>query len=127
MFLRDALHEVAPQVRTREAADGVELLDYLWGRSAERPYPDLILLDLKMPRMGGLEALDVIRRDNSLPAPPIIIVCTTADDNDSVMQAYDRGANAFVGKPAGHDDLRRTVAVLVEHWLGVACLPTHAT
>ncbi|MFQ5524120.1 MAG: response regulator, partial [Acidimicrobiia bacterium] len=87
-------------------ADGEELLDYLMHRGrysdeASAPRPNLILLDLNMPKMDGREALRVIKSDPSLRRIPVVVL-TTSHAEEDVVQAYDTGAAGYITKPAGH-------------------------
>jgi two-component system response regulator len=123
MFTREALEVAAPGVDIREIEDGVVLLDYLQSPGPDHPFPDLVLLDLKMPRMDGFEALDAIRADPALRHLPIVAVFTTANDPDFVRRTYAGGANAFLGKPVTHEGLVDAMRVLAEYWFGVASLP----
>ena len=124
MFIRNALHAVAPKVRVSETVDGIDTLAYL--RGAAQPFPDLLLLDLKMPRMDGLETLAEIRGDPGLRHLPVIAIFTTATDPEFVRRAYASGVNAYVGKPSTLGELKVLMEVLVRHWFEIATLPSHA-
>jgi CheY-like chemotaxis protein len=101
------------------ARDGVEALDYLKcrGRFAERAsHPPLfILLDLKMPRMDGLEVLRQVRADPELALIPIIVM-TSSREHPDLTAAYRLGANAYVVKPVNFDEFREAVASLGMFW-----------
>jgi two-component system, chemotaxis family, response regulator Rcp1 len=121
MFVRNALSEVDPNVRVAEAVDGIDALDYL--RDASKAFPDLILLDLKMPRKDGFETLADIRQDPKLRHLPVVAVFTTATDPEFVRRAYCTGANAYVGKPSNMASLREIMGGIVKHWFEIATLP----
>ena len=123
MFTREALLTAAPGVDVREAEDGVAFLEYLQSTGPDRPFPDLVLLDLKMPRMDGFEVLEVIRADPELRHLPIVAVFTTANDPDFVRRTYADGANGFLGKPATHEELAAMMRVVVAYWFGATSLP----
>ena len=123
MFTREALLAIAPDLTIREVEDGLQLLDYLAAPTAERPFPNLILLDLKMPRMDGLEALAAIRADPTVSHVPIVAVYTSSADPDSVRRTYAGGANAFVGKPASSAGLSDAMRLIIDHWFGLVSLP----
>jgi CheY-like chemotaxis protein len=89
----------------------------------DRPFPDLVLLDLKMPRMDGFEALAEVRADPALRHLPIVTVFTTATDPEFVRRTYAEGANAFLGKPATHEALVTMMRVLASYWFSVVVLP----
>lgn len=101
-------------------ADGVELLERLERRGAR--VPSLVLLDLKMPRVGGLEALASMRKKDKLRGLPVVAV-TTSDMPRDVRMAYELGVNAYVRKPVDLDGLRRVVSALKHFWLDTAILP----
>ena len=121
MFVRNALRAVAPDLRIEEAIDGEDALAFLRDRS--RPFPDLVLLDLKMPRKDGLETLSEIRLDPDLRHVPVIAIFTTATDPEFVRQAYLNGANAYVGKPSTMLGMKEIMSGVVRHWFEIATLP----
>ncbi|MEI8335171.1 MAG: response regulator [Chloroflexota bacterium] len=123
MFAREALTAVASGLDIREVADGIALLEYLRDPGPERPFPDLVLLDLKMPRMNGFEALAEVRADPTLRHLAVVAVYTTATDPEFVRRTYALGANAFLGKPTTHEGMVTAMRVVVEHWFTVASLP----
>jgi CheY-like chemotaxis protein len=113
------------------AVDGQDLLDYLRheGRYADgtvdAPRPQIILLDLNMPRMDGREALAEIKADATLRQIPIVVL-TTSRDSEDVFRTYDLGVNSFITKPntfAGLVDLMRT---WTQYWFEIAELPGKA-
>lgn len=104
--------------------DGVEVIDYLFftgdykGREP-RAMPDLILLDLKMPRMDGLQVLQVLRRvrsDGQLRFPPIVVL-TCSDDEQDIANAYRLGAQSYIRKPGSFVELVKAVRETVQYWL----------
>ncbi len=127
LFMQEALAEVGLAETVRFVADGEELLDYLYrrgsyaGRRGE-PQPDLILLDLKMPRKDGFETLRAIRNDTAL-APIRVVVLTTSQSEDDLTHAYDLGGNLFVTKPMTYQGLVNLLRVLGGYWGGPAAPP----
>lgn len=112
------------------ASDGQQALDYLAGREPfsnrdAYPIPSLILLDLKLPRVMGLDVLAWIRAQPHLETIPVIVFSTSALGND-VDQAYSRGANAFLVKPADVKQLSDIVRLIREFWLGINHFPRPA-
>lgn len=99
--------------------DGAEALDYLHrrGRFAERPdtLPALVLLDIKMPKVNGLEVLREIRRNRELAAVPVVIMTSSREETD-VDAAYALGCNAFVVKPVSFKDFIETVKAIGSFW-----------
>jgi len=101
------------------ARDGVEAMEYLQrqGRYANRnPEPPLfILLDLKMPRMGGLEVLRRIREDPALATVPVVVM-TSSREHPDLSAAYELGTNAYVVKPVSFEEFRKAVSTLGMFW-----------
>jgi CheY-like chemotaxis protein len=113
-------HDPAPKII--HVRDGVDALDFLYARGQfqhrDMANPAVVLLDVKMPRMDGLEVLRQIKADERLRITPVVILTSSHDDRD-VREAYLLGANAFVVKPL---DFRRFATVLRQiegFWLGV--------
>ena len=101
--------------------DGEEALDYIFGRGAysERDTernPSLILLDLKLPKIDGLEVLKQIRSDDRMRRIPVVIL-TTSDDEQDIMAGYNLGTNSFIRKPVDFDAFVSTVQQLGLYWL----------
>ena len=126
LLTREALAESRVANDVRFVNDGQELLDYL--RQADRfaqppaPRPDLILLDLNMPRKDGREALAEIKADEELRSIPVVIL-TTSKADEEVQRAYNLGANSFIVKPVSFTDLVNAVQVLTQYWFSIVRLP----
>ncbi len=104
--------------------NGEELMDYLLRRS---PYemahrPDLILLDLNMPRKDGREALREIKADPVLRAIPVVVLTTSSADED-ILRSYDLGVNSYVQKPVTFPKLVELVTELGNYWFKIVKLP----
>lgn len=104
--------------------DGEEALDFLHrrGRHAEAPRPDLILLDLQLPKRNGREILAEIKEDSELKRIPVVILTTSSSDDD-VLGSYNRHANCFVTKPVDLDDFISSVRKIEDFWLAFVKLP----
>jgi two-component system, chemotaxis family, response regulator Rcp1 len=104
--------------------DGVEAMRYLRreGEYAERPSPDLILLDLNMPRMDGRQVLRAIKGDERLRRIPVVVLTVSRDERD-VLQAYNLHANAYVEKPVDFAKFLEAVHSIGGFWLRVVRLP----
>lgn len=99
--------------------DGVELLDYL--RTTERR-PGLVLLDIKMPRLDGLEALAAIREDPELRTLPVVMLTTSNADMD-IARSYDLGVNSYIRKPVTFEGLVAAIRDLGRYWFELVELP----
>jgi len=111
-------------LRVRWVQDGEQAMAFLRreGEYAGAPRPDLILLDLNMPRMGGLEVLAEVKQDRDWRRIPVVVMTSSSDDKD-VLSAYSRHANCFVTKPLDLDEFIEAVRSVEEFWLSVVRLP----
>ena len=104
--------------------DGVACMAFLrkQGEYAQAPTPDLILLDLKMPRMDGRDVLDEITADSTLCHLPIVILTTSAE-KEEILQMYQRGCRSYIVKPVDFNRFKRAIRLLCEYWFTVVALP----
>jgi CheY-like chemotaxis protein len=104
--------------------DGVEALAYLRRRGpyATAKTPDLILLDLNLPRKSGREVLAEIKADEQLRVIPVVVLTTSADDQD-VARAYNQHANCYITKPVDLEQFLRVVHSIEDFWLTLVRLP----
>jgi CheY-like chemotaxis protein len=102
--------------------DGVEALEYL----RAGPRPDVIVLDLNMPRMGGREVLEAVKQDPDLVTIPVVIF-TTSGQPDDITASYSRHANAYITKPLDLDDFNAAVDRVYEFYADLAARPRAAT
>jgi CheY-like chemotaxis protein len=107
-----------------EVRDGEEALTFLHkeGEYIEAPRPCLILLDLKMPRMGGLELLEIIKRDDSLKKIPVVVL-TTSNRSKDVERAYQLGCNSYIVKPVNFPNFIDAVIEIKRYWLILCEIP----
>lgn len=101
--------------------DGVEALDFIFGRQkyAQRKVedkPKVILLDLKMPKVSGLEVLRAIRADERTKFIPVVVMTSSSEEKD-IVESYSLGVNAYVVKPVGFDNFSKAVAELGLFWI----------
>jgi CheY-like chemotaxis protein len=125
MFIRDAFAEAYPDIQFRSVHNGAELLEYLQNsshRSREFLRPDIILLDLNMPLMGGLEALNWIKSHITYRAIPVVVYTTSTAPED-VAQCYTLGANSYMTKCASFDKLVERAKSFSRYWIENALLP----
>ena len=117
----EALKDARVPNRLHVARDGVEALRMLKGATRATPRPDLILLDLNLPRKDGREVLQEIKQDDTLRHIPVVILSTSQADQD-IAESYRLRANAFVTKPVEIDQFFAAVRSLEQFWLDVARL-----
>lgn len=105
--------------------DGEEAEEFLRrkGKWAAAPRPDLILLDLNLPRKDGRELLATIKTDPDLKYIPVVVL-TTSNDEQDVLKSYALHANCYVTKPVGLPEFIEIVHAIQGFWLQIACLPT---
>ena len=106
------------------ATDGVEAMEFLrrQGKFANVPRPDLILLDLNLPRKDGREVLSEIKEDPGLRSIPVVIL-TTSQAEEDIIRAYDHNANCYITKPVDFDQFMKVVKSIEDFWLTVVKLP----
>ena len=105
--------------------NGVEALAFLRreDKYADVPQPDLVLLDLNLPKKGGREVLAEIKADKQLRQIPVVVLTTSQADED-ILKAYGLNANAYVSKPVDLEDFMGVVRSIEEFWLTIAKLPS---
>ncbi|HQV31664.1 MAG TPA: response regulator [Calditrichia bacterium] len=123
-----AFEEINPGVKVRAAQDGHTALEYLDRCEGFEgsPLPKLILLDLNLPGMNGLEVLENVRSRPALRSVPVIILSSSAHQRD-VEKAYRFGANSYITKPLSWDDFREVVAGIHNFWLNLVRYPEAST
>ncbi|MVM37596.1 response regulator [Spirosoma sp. HMF3257] len=125
---REAFHQHYPASRISFAEDGEDLMDFLTykGRYAEADHslPELILLDLNMPRKDGREALREIKADEQFRHIPIVVL-TTSDAKDDVETSYFNGANSFITKPPTFQRLSEVTKAIGQYWFNVVTICEH--
>jgi chemotaxis family two-component system response regulator Rcp1 len=127
-LLREALSDSAPEVELDVVRHGEDALAFLHREGAfeDAAPPDLMVLDLNLPRMGGFEVLRALRSDvdPALRRLPVIVF-TTSQTSTDIERAYDLHASSFVTKPTAFEHYLDTVRAFREFWLRVASLPSH--
>lgn len=127
MLTQEALAESRLVNNLHFVEDGIELLDYLHQRGqyddlANSPSPDIILLDLNMPRKDGREALVEIKADPNLRRIPIVVLTTSKAEED-VLKSYDLGVSGFISKPINFEGMIEAMKIVGEYWLSIVKLP----
>lgn len=113
-------HRIANRVR--HFLDGQSALDYLFQRGefsdpASAPHPHVILLDLRLPRVDGIDVLRAIKEDDALKTIPVVILTTSEAEKD-VAKAYYNHANSYLVKPVGFEEFKKLMDDLGFYWLG---------
>lgn len=127
LLTQEAFKEGHYSPRLSIAEDGEEALEFLrrQGRFANAPRPDLILLDLNLPKKDGRELLAEIKQDPALREIPVLILTTSEADQD-IRRAYKLHANCYLTKPLDMDTFLRKIRSIEEFWLDVVRLPSRA-
>ena len=121
---KEALKEGKVYSNLHTVKDGVEAMEFLrrQGKYAGVPRPDIILLDLNLPRKGGIEVLAEIRADEQLTSIPVVILTSSQAEQD-IMQSYMLHANAYVNKPMDLDQFIAVVKAIEDFWFEIVWLP----
>ena len=121
---REALSEGHVRNNLTVAKDGVEALAMLRRepRHGEAPRPDLVLLDLNLPRMDGRQVLAEMKSDPDLRRIPVVVLTTSKAEED-VLRSYDLHANSYITKPVDFDQFIKVVQSIEEFWLTIVTLP----
>ena len=121
---REALKDAKVLNMLHVVQDGVAAMDFLHkeGPYAGRPSPDLILLDLNLPRKDGREVLAEIKQDENLKRIPVVVLTTSRAEED-VVRSYNLHANAYVTKPVDLEQFLEVIRIIEAFWLAVVTLP----
>lgn len=124
-LMREALVESKLDISVHAVHDGVEALAFLRRESPydDAPQPDLLLLDLNMPRKDGREVLKEVREDESLRGLPIVVL-TTSQAEEDIAEAYKLCVNCYVSKPVDFDQFMKVVSAIEEFWFTIVKLPS---
>lgn len=125
LLTREAFTESKLINRLHVVEDGVDAMEFLYqtGKYASAPRPDLILLDLNLPRKNGREVLAEIKNDPKLKHIPVIVLTTSKSEKD-ILQAYDHHANCYIVKPVGFDNFAEAIQSIHQFWFSVVTLPS---
>lgn len=129
LLIRDALKQACHSVTVIFVQDGAEMLDYLHHRGKytdkkTAPLPELVLLDLNMPKVGGLEVLEEIKSDPALRSIPVVVL-TTSRSPEHVARSYELGGNGFITKPGSYSELVSIMETLDRYWFKTVKLPPY--
>ncbi len=120
----EAFREMCAAVIIRTVGNGIEAVDYLRrkGKYAGEQRPDLVLLDLNLPRKGGREVLSDIKTDPDLRRIPVIVF-TASEAEDDIAKCYDSYANSFIRKPPDLERFLSVLKMICTYWLDIVQLP----
>lgn len=123
-LIRLAFEENKVLVNLRHVHDGVEAFNFLRREAGyvDEVQPDLILLDLNMPRMGGRQFLEKVKQDEALRHIPVVVL-TTSDSESDILTSYNLGAAGYIVKPVDIDDFIRQVQTLEDYWITLVRKP----
>lgn len=126
LLVTEALQTLNPAPHVDAVGDGLQALDFLHGRvpCTGTQLPDVIFLDLNMPRLDGRQLLALVKTDPQFKHIPVVVLTTSQAPSD-INASYDRHANAYVTKPADLDHLTTTVHQIAAFFTRVAQLPPH--
>jgi len=121
---REAFKDAKVHINLHVASDGAEAMDFLnrAGTHSGVPRPDLILLDLNLPKKDGREVLEEIKKSPTLKTIPVVILTTSASDAD-ILRSYSLHANSYITKPVDLDGFLEVVKSIDSFWLSVVKLP----
>jgi CheY-like chemotaxis protein len=125
LLIREAFEDNKVSNRLHVVSDGVEALEFMRqaGEYADAPRPDLVLLDLNLPRKDGREVLQEVKEDDALRTIPVVVL-TTSQAEEDVLRSYDLHANAYVTKPVDFDRFIGVVRQIDQFFVSVVKLPT---
>ncbi len=127
IFTKDALRETRLPHELQRVKDGEELMAYLlrqgsYGNPRQAPRPEIVLLDLNMPKKDGRVALKEIKLNPDLCQIPVVVL-TTSQANEDIARSYDLGANSVIRKRGSFGELVQALNIFEEYWFGVVELP----
>ncbi|HXN38489.1 MAG TPA: response regulator [Solirubrobacteraceae bacterium] len=128
MLIRDALAEHKVGNTLSIVSDGVQAMEFVRGQGAYEGVdrPNLVLLDLNLPRKSGAEVLADIKGDPELSTIPVVVL-TTSESEDDVLRSYQHHANAFITKPLDFEQFKDIVRQIDEFFIGIVKLPPRGT
>ncbi|MFQ5597282.1 MAG: response regulator [Nitrospiria bacterium] len=138
LLVEDSLHDIEItrrafskgrlNIEIKVVRDGEEALDYLYRRGrfqeyASSPRPGLILLDLNLPKIAGMDVLQQIKADRDLRSIPVIVMTVSLREED-IVRSYDLGANTYIHKPVEFEHFMQVVSAIQEYWILTSTLPS---
>jgi CheY-like chemotaxis protein len=123
-IVAEGLREALPEAKLSVAKDGLEAISFLHqaGKYANSPRPDLILLDLRLPKKSGFEVLREVKQDPVLATIPVV-VHSSSEEKEDIQKAYSLHANCYIAKPDTLDEFSWSMKILADFWLTAVKLP----
>jgi chemotaxis family two-component system response regulator Rcp1 len=123
-LIQEALREGKVWNNPHVVSDGEAALDFVYRRGlyADSPRPDLVLLDLNLPKKDGREVLAVMKGDPDLRRIPVVVLTTSREEED-VLRAYNLAANCYVAKPVELDEFMKVIRMIEDFWFTIVALP----
>jgi CheY-like chemotaxis protein len=123
----EAFKEIKVKNNIAVVKDGVEAIEFLkrQGKYSENVMPHLILLDINMPKLNGIEVLDFIKKDPKLKKIPVVMLTTSSSESD-ISECYDKFANCYITKPLDFGKFLNVVEAIESFWFSIAQLPKTA-
>ena len=123
-LIQEALRDGKVWNNPHVVTDGEAALDFVYRRGTftEAPRPDLVLLDLNLPKKDGREVLATIKSDPDLKRIPVVVLTTSKEEED-VLRAYNLAANCYVTKPVEFDQFMKVIRMIEDFWLTIVALP----
>lgn len=122
-LIREALKDATVPIQIMVARDGVEATEYLWqSETGQAVRPDLVLLDLNLPRKNGKEVLAEVKASPNLKQIPVLVMTSSRSDED-IAQAYSLNANCYITKPGDLQEYVHVVRAIEDFWFLTATLP----
>jgi CheY-like chemotaxis protein len=123
-LIQEALRDGKVWNNPHVVGDGEAALDFVYRRGpfADAPRPDMVLLDLNLPKKDGREVLAVIKSDHDLKRIPVVVLTTSKEEED-VLRAYNLAANCYVTKPVEFEEFMKVIRAIEDFWLTIVALP----
>jgi len=123
-LIQEALRDGKVWNNPHVVSDGEMALDFVYrrGKFTDAPRPDLVLLDLNLPKKDGREVLATIKSDPDLKRIPVVVLTTSKEEED-VLRAYNLAANCYVTKPVEFDQFMKVIRMIEDFWLTIVALP----
>jgi chemotaxis family two-component system response regulator Rcp1 len=123
-LIQEALRDGKVWNNPHVVSDGEAALDFVYRRGpfTDAPRPDMVLLDLNLPKKDGREVLAVIKSDPDLKRIPVVVLTTSKEEED-VLRAYNLAANCYVTKPVEFDEFMKVIRAIEDFWLTIVALP----